>query len=70
MIVVGDADSFPPAHTVEMFGLLGGGKADAGWDGSGAPKSRLAVLPGTTHYNIFTSPLLAPAITPFLDETS
>lgn len=68
MVVAGDADGFPPSHAAEFFGLLGGGKRDPGWDGSGMPASRLAVLPGTTHYDIAESPLLAPAIAPFLDE--
>lgn len=68
MVVAGDADGFPPAHAAEFFGLLGGGKQDPGWDGSGMPASRLAVLPGTTHYDSFASPLLVPAVTPFLDE--
>jgi pimeloyl-ACP methyl ester carboxylesterase len=67
MIVVGDADSVRTAHAVEFFELLGGGKADAGWDGSRMPNARLAVLPGTTHYDIFSSPALASAVTPFLD---
>jgi pimeloyl-ACP methyl ester carboxylesterase len=67
MIVVGDADSVRTAHTVEMFELLGGGKTEAGWDGSGMPDSRLAILPATSHYNILSSPLLAPAVTQFLD---
>jgi len=58
MIVVGDADAIRPAHVIEFFGLLGGGKQDAGWDGSGMPNARLAILPGTTHYNIFFSPML------------
>jgi len=67
MIVVGDADSIPPAHAVEFFGLLGGGKRDAGWDGSGMSNSRLAILPGKTHYDIFYSPALASVVAPFLD---
>jgi pimeloyl-ACP methyl ester carboxylesterase len=67
MIVVGDADSVRTAHAVEFFKLLGGGKADAGWDGSGMPNARLAILPATTHYDIFSSPVLASAVTPFLD---
>jgi pimeloyl-ACP methyl ester carboxylesterase len=67
MIVVGDADSIPPAHAAEFFGLLGGGEMDAGWDGSGMPESRLAILPGTTHYDIFYSPALVSAVAPFLD---
>ena len=68
MVVAGDADIFPPAHAVELFGLLGGGKRDGGWDGSGRPKSRLAILPGHTHYTTFSSPALAAAAIPFLDE--
>ena len=67
MIVVGDADSVRTAHAVEFFELLGGGRADAGWDGSGRPNARLAILPATTHYDIFSSPALASAVTPFLD---
>jgi pimeloyl-ACP methyl ester carboxylesterase len=68
LIVAGDADIFPPAHAVEVFGLLGGGKRDGGWDGSGRPKSRLAILPGLTHYTIFSAPALAATVIPFLDE--
>ena len=68
LIVAADADIFPPAHAVEVFGLLGGGKKDPGWDGSGRPASRLAILPGLTHYNIGNAPALAAAVIPFLDE--
>jgi pimeloyl-ACP methyl ester carboxylesterase len=68
LIVAGDADIFPPAHAVEMFGLLGGGQRDGGWDGAGRPKSRLAILPGLTHYTIFADPALAATVIPFLDE--
>ncbi len=67
LLVYGDADSIRPAHAVEFFGRLGGGKGDAGWDGSGMPKNRLAVLPGTSHYTIFTSPLLTELTAQFLD---
>lgn len=67
MIVIGDADNVRTMHAVQFFELLGGGQAAAGWDGSGMPKARLAILPATTHYNIFVSPLLVPIVTPFLD---
>ena len=67
LVVAGDADIFPPAHAVEVFGLLGGGKRDGGWDGSGQPKSRLAILPGFTHYTLFSAPELASTVIPFLD---
>jgi pimeloyl-ACP methyl ester carboxylesterase len=73
LIVIGDADSIRPAHAVEMFGLLGGGKADG--DMAGLPSAQLAVLPATTHvgwappyHGIITrTELLLPIITEFLD---
>lgn len=67
LIVAADADIFPPAHAVEVFGLLGGGKRDPGWDGAGRPVSQLAILPGLTHYNIGMAPALAATVIPFLD---
>lgn len=66
MLVFGDADSMPPSHIAEFFALLGGGQRDASWDGSGMTQHRLAILPGTTHYNIFSSPLLPTVVAPFL----
>jgi pimeloyl-ACP methyl ester carboxylesterase len=68
MVVAGDADIFPPSHAVEFFGLLGGGKRDGGWDGSGRPNARLAILPGVTHYTMAIAPALAPTVISFLDE--
>jgi pimeloyl-ACP methyl ester carboxylesterase len=67
MIICGDADSFPPAHAAEFFGLRGGGKRDGVWDGSGMSSSQLAILPGLTHYNIVDAPALVAAVIPFLD---
>jgi pimeloyl-ACP methyl ester carboxylesterase len=67
LLVFGDADGVPPSHAARFYELLGGGKADPGWGGANMPKSQLAILPGTTHYNIFFSPALASAVTPFLD---
>ena len=66
MIVVGDADGLPPAHAVEFFELLGGGKRDASWDRSGMTQHRLAILPGATHYDINVLPQLPAAVAPFL----
>jgi pimeloyl-ACP methyl ester carboxylesterase len=67
LVVQGDADIVPPSHAVELFGLLGGGARDGGWDRSGVPRSHLAILPGLTHYDIFVSPELAQVAIPFLD---
>jgi pimeloyl-ACP methyl ester carboxylesterase len=47
LIVVGDSDAIRLEHAVEMFRLLGGGVMG---DLAGLPRSRLAVLPGTTHF--------------------
>jgi pimeloyl-ACP methyl ester carboxylesterase len=67
LLVFADADSIEPAHAVEFFRLLGGGLRDAGWDGSGRPTSRLAILPGQTHYDIGVVPTLAGMVSSFLD---
>lgn len=67
LVVAGDADMFPPSHAAEFFGLLGGGQRDGGWDGSGRPASQLAILPGLTHYTIFSDPALAAVAVRFLD---
>jgi pimeloyl-ACP methyl ester carboxylesterase len=69
MLVIGDADGLPPSHAVEFFRLLGGGRRDAGWDGSGMTKHRLAILPGVTHYDMNVQPALSAAVIPFLDGT-
>lgn len=48
LIVNGDAD-IRPEHAVQLFRLLGGGVSG---DIVGLPRSRLAILPGTTHVGI------------------
>lgn len=66
LLVVGDADSVRTSHAVEFFELLGGGRQDGGFDGSGVSNARLAVLPGVTHFTILTLPELASTVSPFL----
>lgn len=68
MLVYADADGVRVEHVMEFFGLLGGGKRDAGLDGSGRPESWLAVVPGATHYDVGSSPALAPTVAPFLED--
>jgi pimeloyl-ACP methyl ester carboxylesterase len=48
-VIIGDSDSVPPAHAVDMFHLRGGG---VNGDLSGLPAAQLAVLPATTHISI------------------
>jgi pimeloyl-ACP methyl ester carboxylesterase len=69
LIACADADMAPPSHYVEVFGLLDGGKRDGGWMGEGRPAGghALAIIPGTTHYDVGMSPLMAAAALSFLD---
>ncbi len=66
LLVFADADSMPPSYIAQFYGLLGGGQRDGGLDGSGRPKSSLAILPGRTHYDLFESPAMVTAVEPFL----
>jgi pimeloyl-ACP methyl ester carboxylesterase len=70
MLVYGDSDMFRPEHVVKFYQLVGGGLQDAGWQRETMAKSRLAILPDLTHYDIFTSPRLATTVLPFLDGQS
>jgi pimeloyl-ACP methyl ester carboxylesterase len=70
LLAFGDADSIPPSYAARFYGLLGGGERDAGWDGSGRPTARLAILPGRTHYDIFEAPELVAPVAAFLDRGS
>jgi pimeloyl-ACP methyl ester carboxylesterase len=67
MLVFADADAVRMDHIAEFFGLLGGGQHDAGLDGSRRPATRLAILPGLTHYAIASDPAVPAAVIPFLD---
>jgi pimeloyl-ACP methyl ester carboxylesterase len=49
LLIIGDSDIVRPEHAVEMFRLLGGGVVG---DIAGLPRSRMAVLPGTTHITL------------------
>jgi pimeloyl-ACP methyl ester carboxylesterase len=70
LIVAADADMAPPSHYTEVFNLLDGGLRDGGWMGEGRPKGghALAILPGLTHYSIFSSPLFIAVTLAFLDN--
>lgn len=51
MLAFADADAVRAAHIVDVFGLLGGGQMDAGWDVSGRPTAAFAIWPGFTYSN-------------------
>jgi pimeloyl-ACP methyl ester carboxylesterase len=66
LLAFADADAMPPSHIAAFYRLLGGGLRDAGLDGSGRSASRLAVLPGETHYSLIASPRLTDLVLDFL----
>jgi pimeloyl-ACP methyl ester carboxylesterase len=69
LLVAADADYYRLSHIIDVFEKLGGSANDPGWDGSaGRSASQLAILPGTTHYDIVTSPPLLPIVNAWLDR--
>lgn len=65
-MAIGDADGVRYEHALELFRAKGGGKMG---DIHGLPKSRLAILPGTTHIGMMQqTDYLIPMITDFLDS--
>jgi pimeloyl-ACP methyl ester carboxylesterase len=68
LLVYGDSDMFEPEHIVRFYQLLGGGLGDAGWDGAGMARHRLAILPGVTHYAMSDAPGLIDTALAFLDD--
>jgi len=64
-IITCDSDVVRPEHVIEIFRLLGGGVAG---DLTGLPRSRLAMLPGTTHVTMAErADWLLPMIKEFLN---
>jgi pimeloyl-ACP methyl ester carboxylesterase len=68
LLVYGDSDMFELEHIMRFYRLLGGGLRDAGWDGAGMVRHRLAILPGVTHYTMSDAPELAEAALGFLEK--
>ena len=66
LLVFADADSMRPEHIVEMYRRLGGGQRDPGLDGSLRSTTHLAIVPGTTHYNLVSTPEVAQLVEQFL----
>jgi pimeloyl-ACP methyl ester carboxylesterase len=65
-MAIGDADGVRYEHALELFRAKGGGKMG---DLHGLPKSRLAIIPGTTHVGMMQrTDWLIPMITDFLDS--
>jgi len=66
MLVFADADAITLDHIAEFYKALGGGQCDAGLDGSLRAAARLAIVPGTTHYDLLTTTAVARLADEFL----
>lgn len=68
LLVFADNDSVSQKHVAEFFALLGGGVKEPGWLNAQLSKSRLAVVPGYTHYNFITSAEVPQLVGKFLAD--
>ena len=66
LLVFADNDSIPQKHVAEFFALLGGGVKEPGWMNTQLSTSRLAIVPGYSHYNFLSSPEVPQIIEKFL----
>ena len=55
LLMFADNDAVPTRHIAGFFALLGGGVKEPGWQNTQLSKSRLAIVPGYSHYNFITS---------------
>jgi pimeloyl-ACP methyl ester carboxylesterase len=68
LLVFADNDSVSQKHIAESFALLGGGVKEPGWLNTQLSKSRLAVVPGYSHYNFLDSPEVPQIVSKFLAD--
>jgi pimeloyl-ACP methyl ester carboxylesterase len=68
LLVFADNDSVSLKHIAEFFALLGGGVKEPGWLNTQLSKSRLAVVPGYSHYNFISSPEVPQIVGKFLAD--
>lgn len=68
LLVFADNDSVSPKHIAEFFALLGGGVKEPGWQNTQLSKSRLAIVPGYSHYNFITSAEVPQIVGKFLAD--
>lgn len=67
-LVFADNDSISQSHIAEFFALLGGGVKEPGWLNTQLSQSRLAVVPGYSHYNLLSSQEVPQIIGKFLSD--
>jgi pimeloyl-ACP methyl ester carboxylesterase len=68
LLVFADNDSISQKHIAEFFALLGGGVNEPGWQNTQLSRSRLAIVPGYSHYNFISSPEVPQIVGKFLAD--
>lgn len=68
LLVFTDNDSIAQQHIADFFALLGGGLKEPGWQNTQLSTSRLAIVPGYSHYNFITSLEVPQIIAKFLAD--
>jgi pimeloyl-ACP methyl ester carboxylesterase len=68
LLVFADNDSISQRHIAEFFALLGGGVKEPGWQNTQLSTSRLAIIPGYSHYNFISSPEVPVVVGKFLAD--
>jgi pimeloyl-ACP methyl ester carboxylesterase len=68
LLVFADNDSIPQREIAAFFALLGGGVKEPGWMNTQLSRSRLAVVPGYSHYNFHGSPEVPQIVERFLAD--
>ena len=68
LLIFADNDSVPQERVTDFFELSGGGVREPRWQNTQLSKSRLAVVPGYSHYNFITSPEVPQIVGQFLAD--
>jgi pimeloyl-ACP methyl ester carboxylesterase len=68
LLLFADNDSVSQKHIAEFFALLGGGVNEPGWIDTKLSRSRLAVVPGYSHYNFISAPEVPQIVGKFLAD--
>lgn len=68
LLVFADNDSVSQRHIAEFFALLGGGIKEPGWKNTKLSNSRLAIVPGYSHYDLIASSEVPQIVGKFLAD--
>ena len=70
LLIFADADAIRLDHIAAFYHALGGGRRDAGHDGSLRASAQLAIVPGATHRDLIGNPALGSIVEAFLSQKS